>query len=284
MEMFGVDGLFTPRDPVCSAKGAVVTNIAHIPAALTQVMALNGIEPDFAPKGDLSLKAWFGNNQGLALPPELDLPVVEAPPPYDAQIRELRRQVGAVFIRQSMKDTSGATVMDPATQVTSLHGVSMLDAARGAVRGQPVPRRPARAERPQRRQAGQRRDRGPRQPARRPDPGRRRRRPRRPATRPTPCSPRPPASSARAGSRAPGARPRRCSSCSWTRSRTPLDERSSFAGIAGRAVAGRRRTRPQGGGPAGGARGARAARCSCATCARSGRAASPPTRCWPPSR
>ena len=29
-----------------------------------------------------------------------------------------------------MKDTSGATVMDPATQVTSLHGVSMLDAAR----------------------------------------------------------------------------------------------------------------------------------------------------------
>ena len=93
-------------------------------------MALNGIEPDFAPKGDLSLKAWMGNNQGLVLPAELDLPVVEAPPPYDVQIRETRRQVGAVFIRQSMKDTSGATVMDPATQVTSLHGVSMLDAAR----------------------------------------------------------------------------------------------------------------------------------------------------------
>ena len=130
MEMFGVDGVFTPDDPVCSAKGAVVTNIAHIPQALTKVMALNGIEPDFAPKGDLSLKAWFGNNQGLTLPPELDLPVVEAPAPYDGQIKELRRQVGAVFIRQSMKDASGATVMDPATQVTSLHGVSMLDAAR----------------------------------------------------------------------------------------------------------------------------------------------------------
>ena len=56
--------------------------------------------------------------------------MVEAPAPYDGQIRETRRQVGAVFIRQSMKDTSGATVMDPATQVTSLHGVSMLDAAR----------------------------------------------------------------------------------------------------------------------------------------------------------
>ena len=68
MEMFGVDGVFSPRDPICSAKGAVVTNIAHIPQALTKVMALNGIEPDFAPKGDLSLKAWFGNNQGLTLP------------------------------------------------------------------------------------------------------------------------------------------------------------------------------------------------------------------------
>ena len=130
MEAFGVDGVFSPRDPVCSAKGAVVTNISHIPQALTAVMALNGVEPDFAPKGDLSLKPWFGNNQGLPLPPELDLPVVEAVAPYDAQIRELRRQTGAVFVRQPMKDTSGATIMDPATQVTSLHGVSMLDAAR----------------------------------------------------------------------------------------------------------------------------------------------------------
>ena len=130
MEMFGVDGVFSPRDPICSAKGAIVTNIAHIPLALTKVMALNGIEPDFAPKGDLSLKAWMGNNQGLVLPAELDLRVVEAPAPYDGQIRETRRQVGAVFIRQSMKDMSGATVMDPATQVTSLHGISMLEAAR----------------------------------------------------------------------------------------------------------------------------------------------------------
>ena len=127
MEMFGVDDLFIPRDPVCSAKGRwSPTSPTSRPCH--EVMALNGVEPDFAPKGDLSLKAWFGNNQGLALPPELDLPVVEATPPYDAQIKELQRQVGAVFIRQSMKDASGATVMDPATQVTSLHGV---DAGRG---------------------------------------------------------------------------------------------------------------------------------------------------------
>ena len=130
MEMFGVDDVFTPRDPVCSAKGAVVTNIAHIPQALTAVMALNGIEPDFAPQGDLSLKAWFGNNQGLRLPPELDLPVAPAMPPYNAQSEQLQRQICAVFIRQSMKDASGATVMDPQTQVTSLHGVSMLDATK----------------------------------------------------------------------------------------------------------------------------------------------------------
>ncbi len=30
-----------------SAKGAVVTNIAHIPAALTAVMQQNGIAPGF---------------------------------------------------------------------------------------------------------------------------------------------------------------------------------------------------------------------------------------------
>ena len=77
MEMFGVDDIFTPHDQVCSAKGAVVTNIAHIPAALTAVMRLGGIEPDFAPRGNLSLKPWFGNSQGLKLPPELELPVVD---------------------------------------------------------------------------------------------------------------------------------------------------------------------------------------------------------------
>ncbi|HZC14592.1 MAG TPA: hypothetical protein VE270_11300, partial [Thermoleophilaceae bacterium] len=130
MEAFGVDGLFTPDDPVCSAKGAVVINIAHIPQALTRVMARNGIEPDFAPRGDLSLKAWFGSNQRLRLPPELDLPVVEAVPPYNAQIAELNRQVGAVVLRQPMKDRSGASQMDPRTQITSVHGRSVLDLAR----------------------------------------------------------------------------------------------------------------------------------------------------------
>ena len=65
MEKFGVDGIFTPDDPVFSAKGAVVTNIAHIPAALTAVMRANATLPDFAPEGSLALKPWFGSDQGL---------------------------------------------------------------------------------------------------------------------------------------------------------------------------------------------------------------------------
>ncbi|MBV8937320.1 MAG: CoA-binding protein [Alphaproteobacteria bacterium] len=130
MKKFGVDGVFTPENPVFSAYGAVSTNIAHIPAALTAVMRENGARPDFAPQGSLALKPWFGSGQGLGLPPELDIPVVEAIPPYDEQIAQLQQQIGAVFPRQSMKDASGASQMDPKTQVTSLHGVSMLDAAR----------------------------------------------------------------------------------------------------------------------------------------------------------
>src|SRR5262245_37003649 len=129
LEMFGVDGIFTPEKPVFSAKGAVVTNIAHIPAALSAVMRENATRPDFAPEGSLALKAWFGADRGLDLPEALRAQVVEAMPPYNGQIVGLNRQVGAVFPRQSMKDTSGASQMDSKTQVTSLHGVPMLEAA-----------------------------------------------------------------------------------------------------------------------------------------------------------
>lgn len=50
MKKFGVDDIFTPEKPVFSSYGAVVTNIAHIPAALTAVMRENGARPDFAQK------------------------------------------------------------------------------------------------------------------------------------------------------------------------------------------------------------------------------------------
>jgi succinyl-CoA synthetase alpha subunit len=129
MEKFGVNALFTPEKPVFSSKGALVTNIAHIPAALTAVMAENAARPDFAPEGSLALKPWFGADRGLKLPDALTIPVVKALAPYDEQIAGLNRQIGTIFPRESMKDTSGASRMDSQTQVTSLHGVTMLDAA-----------------------------------------------------------------------------------------------------------------------------------------------------------
>jgi succinyl-CoA synthetase alpha subunit len=122
--------LFTPERPVCSPRGAVVTNIAHIPLALTEVMKLNGSSPDFSPQGNLELKPWMGSNHRVKLPKELDLPIVEAIQPYADQIAALRWQIGAVIPRQSMKDCSGASFMDGQTQVTSVHGISVLDLAR----------------------------------------------------------------------------------------------------------------------------------------------------------
>jgi succinyl-CoA synthetase alpha subunit len=129
MEKLAVDGIFSAEHPVCSARGAVVTNIADLPAATTAVMALNGVAPDFEPKGDLSLKCWFADDTELRLPPELDLRPVEAIVPYREQIEAVNEQVGVIFPRQTMKDASGASMMDPQTQVSRLFGVSVLDAA-----------------------------------------------------------------------------------------------------------------------------------------------------------
>ncbi|MEO5363754.1 MAG: CoA-binding protein [Magnetococcus sp. DMHC-8] len=128
-EKFGVTGCFTPESPTCSAKGAVVTNISHIPLALTAVMMMNGLKPDFAPRGNLAPKCWFHNGQGLALPADLAAPLVEAMEPYNQQIADLAKQVGTTFPRQAMKDCSGASRMDAKTQVSQLHGVSVLDAS-----------------------------------------------------------------------------------------------------------------------------------------------------------
>jgi succinyl-CoA synthetase alpha subunit len=129
MEMFGVDNIYTPENPVFSKKGALVTNIAYIPEAMTHVMEANGLKPDFPSKGSLALKAWFGNNQGLKLPKDLDTPVVEAISPYNEQISALDKQVGAQFRRETLKDASGASMMDPKTQVSKINNVSILDAS-----------------------------------------------------------------------------------------------------------------------------------------------------------
>jgi succinyl-CoA synthetase alpha subunit len=126
-EALGVDDLFYPDRPTCSARGAVVDNIAHVPAALDAVMSLRGAKPDFEPNGDLSLKPWFVNDQRLSVPEELQVPKVQAPSPYGEAIAALDRQVGATIARTSMKDASAATRMDPTTQVSSLHRVSVLE-------------------------------------------------------------------------------------------------------------------------------------------------------------
>ena len=52
-----------------------------------------------------------------------------APEPYAEQLAALASQVGAVIARQNMKDRSGASQMDPTTQVTSVHGHSVLELA-----------------------------------------------------------------------------------------------------------------------------------------------------------
>lgn len=128
-EKFQVDEVFTPERPVYSARGAVVINIAHIPMALTAVMRANGVEPDFANEGGTELKPWFASSAGIPLPRDIDLLPVEALAPYGEQIAALNRQIGAVYPRQPLKDASGASRMDAKTQVASLHGVSMLEAA-----------------------------------------------------------------------------------------------------------------------------------------------------------
>ncbi len=130
MDYFGVDEIFTPENPVYSKKGAVVTNIAHIPDALSAVMDGNCTEPDFEPRGTLSLKCWVANNHGIKLPPALDVPVVEAVSPYSEQIALTSRHVGAQFPREALKDASGASMMDPKSQITRVHNVPVLDASR----------------------------------------------------------------------------------------------------------------------------------------------------------
>ncbi|MEE9614431.1 MAG: citryl-CoA lyase, partial [Thermodesulfobacteriota bacterium] len=130
MDYFGVDDIYSPEKPVFSKKGAVVTNIAHIPEALTEVMKLNNIKQDFKPKGNLSLKCWFSGNAGITLSKDVDIKTVEAVTPYNEQIELISSQVGAQFPRQSMKDLSGASMMDPKTQVSRVHNVSILDASK----------------------------------------------------------------------------------------------------------------------------------------------------------
>ena len=114
-----------------SAKGAVVTNIAHIPAALTAVMRANATHARLRARRHLALKPWFGSDEGLdAAATSCACRWCEALAPYNEQVALLNTQIGGVVPRQTMKDASGASQMDAKTQVSSLHGIQ--HARRGA--------------------------------------------------------------------------------------------------------------------------------------------------------
>ena len=127
-DYFGVP-VFDPAAPVVGKRGVRIASIQHFPEAMKAVFASRGETSDFAATSDLSLKLWISDSL-MPLPPELDVPVVRAMPPYDQQIKEINKQVGAHFLRQNMADKSGASRMDPRTQVSELHGRSILELSR----------------------------------------------------------------------------------------------------------------------------------------------------------
>ncbi len=124
-DYFGVE-CFDPKHPAVSKRGVRVSSIQSIPEAMKYVYEKIDEAPDFEPHGDLSLKPWLGDKL-IRVPVELDIPIVKAMPPYDKQIQEINKQVGAHYLRQSMRNKSGASRMHPATQVSELHGKSVLD-------------------------------------------------------------------------------------------------------------------------------------------------------------
>jgi len=123
---FGVD-LFNPDKPKASKKGVRIDSISDAPTAMAAVYKEIGENSDFAPKGDLSLKPWFVNDQGLDLPAKLKMAAVEAMEPYNDAIKKLGNQVGAQLTRESMRNKSGASRMNSKTDVTEVHGVPVLD-------------------------------------------------------------------------------------------------------------------------------------------------------------
>ncbi len=128
-DYFGVEG-FDPDKPTRVGKrGVHVNSIQHIPIALKAVFDKLGMEPDFEPIGNLELKPWFANDFGWNLPDELKIPVVKALSPYNKEIEYVNKQLGAVYLRQNMRNASGASTMNAKTQVGELHGKGVTELA-----------------------------------------------------------------------------------------------------------------------------------------------------------
>ncbi len=125
-DYFGV-GAFTTENPQVSRRGVRVKTIQDMPAAVKAVIEQFGDAPDFPPEGDLSLKPWMVNHQGQTLPELLQLTPVPPPSPYDLQLAEANKQVGAALGRESMRNASSATRVDAETQQTELYGTPILE-------------------------------------------------------------------------------------------------------------------------------------------------------------
>ena len=126
-EYFEIKG-FNPEYPnEVSTKGVTVNSIQNIPLAVKAVFDKLNLKPDFEAKGNLSLKPWFGNDMDWQLPKQVKLPIVEAIQPYNKEIEIINRQLGAVFLRQNMRNASGASYMNPKTHITELHGKKVTE-------------------------------------------------------------------------------------------------------------------------------------------------------------
>jgi len=123
---FGMDA-FNPEKPVVSARGVRVTSIQHIPQAMKYVFRKMKKKPDFKPAGDLSLKPWYGNDFGLQLPLELKIPIVEAVSPHKEEIAELKKLVGAMPVRQNMRNKSSVSRINESTNIAELYGRPIVD-------------------------------------------------------------------------------------------------------------------------------------------------------------
>ncbi len=124
-EYFGVE-VFDPKDPKVSKRGVRVSSIQYIPDAVRAVYEKIDELPDFETTGDLSLKLWLGDSL-VKLPKDLYLPLSQPPVPYDHQIIEVNKLVGAHYLRQNMANKSGATRMNRKSHVAELHGKSVLE-------------------------------------------------------------------------------------------------------------------------------------------------------------
>ncbi|MCP4755501.1 MAG: CoA-binding protein [Proteobacteria bacterium] len=127
-DYFG-QGVFDPENPRVSGKGIRIESIQDAPTAMTAVMKELGIEPDFPPTGDLSLKPWFVSDQQTGYPDALKMQAVEAMAPYNETIRKIGNEIGAQISRESMRNKSGASQMNNETGATDVHGISTLDLA-----------------------------------------------------------------------------------------------------------------------------------------------------------